>query len=243
VNKHIILTIAIFAAVMQPAHANPVSRRATITGGGGHGRCTIEVTVDHAAEVEISGDRGLLTTTAGQPADWRRFQCNTPLPSNPADFRFTRIQGRGTVRLVQDPHRSGGRAVVQIEDPQAGRGGYTFDLQWRGGSGAGGWTPGPPPFPPGHGPGPPPWHDPAPGGFPIARAIQACQDSVTNRLSRDGYRYVSFERTMPVDNPGPHDWITGTAYGKRAFGNTRFSFSCSVDFGSGRIRSVDVTRR
>src|ERR1700678_3541819 len=124
------------------AHANPVSRRATITGGGGNGRCTIEVNVDASAEVEISGDMGLLTTVAGQPADWRRFQCNAPLPANPADFRFTKMNGRGNIRLVQDPRSTRGRALIRIDDPQSGRGGYTFDLQWRG-PGGGGWTPGP----------------------------------------------------------------------------------------------------
>ncbi len=240
-KKHIVLSTAVLFGFIPAAHANPVSRRATITGGGGNGRCTIEVTVDHAAEVEVSGDTGLLTTTAGQPAAWRRFQCNMPLPSNPVDFRFVRINGRGTVLLTQDPRRTGGRAVVHITDPQGGRGGYTFDLQWR--SRDGGWNPGPQLSPPGHGHGP--WNGPypGPGGFPMARAIRMCQDSVTDRLNQRGYQYVMFERTMPVDNPGRHDWITGTANAQRGFGTTWFSFSCSVDFGSGRIHSVDVRRR
>jgi hypothetical protein len=240
-SKYIFVSATLLAGLMQPAHANPVSRRANITGGGGNGRCTIEVSVDHAAEVEVSGDLGLLTTIAGQPAGWRRFQCNAPLPSNPVDFRFIRINGRGTVRLVQDPRSTGGRAVININDPQGGRAGYTFDLQWRGGPGGGGWAPGPPVPPPGHGPGPLP--GPGWGGFPMARTIRMCQDSVTDRLNRDGYHSVTFERTMPVDNPGRHDWITGTATGKREFGTRWFSFSCSVDFSSGRVHSVDVRRR
>jgi hypothetical protein len=211
---------------MQAAPANPVSRRATITGGGGNGRCTVEVSVDHSAEVEISGDRGLLTTTAGQPATWRRFQCNTPLPRNPVDFRLGGTNGRGTVRLIQDPRSTGGRVVVQITDRQGGRATYSFDLQWRGPRNGGGWTPG-------HGP----------GGFPMARAIQICQDSVTGRLNRDGYSYVTFERTFPDDNPGRNDWVNGRASAKRGFETTRFWFSCSVDFLSGRVRSVDVNRR
>src|ERR1700684_4016816 len=116
-NKRILLSVVILAGVIRPAPANPVSRRATITGGGGNGRCTIEVSVDHAAEVEISGDTGLLTTTAGQPASWRRFQCNAPLPRNPVDFRFGGVNGRGTVRLIQDPRSTGGRGGGPIYDP------------------------------------------------------------------------------------------------------------------------------
>jgi hypothetical protein len=131
-NKQIVFSAVVLSGLIQPAPANPVSRRATITGGGGNGRCTIEVSVDHSAEVEISGDTGLLTTTAGQPAAWRRFQCNAPLPRNPVDFRLGAINGRGTVRLIQDPRSTRGRAVVQINDPKGGRAWYTFDLQWRG---------------------------------------------------------------------------------------------------------------
>jgi len=218
----IFVSAAILAGLAQSAYANSDSRRATITGIGGNGRCSIEVSVDHAAEVEVSGDTGLLTTLAGQPAAWRRFQCNAPLPSRPVDFHFVSIRGRGTVRLVQDPRSTGGRAVIHILDPQGGRGAYAFELQWRDGHGWGGWQPEPSPLP---------------------GLIGICQDSVTARLNREGYHAVVFESTMPVDNPGRHDWITGTAIGKRGFGTTWFSFSCSVDFSSGRVRSVDVRRR
>lgn len=77
----------------------------------------------------------------------------------------------------------------------------------------------------------------------MAKAIRACQDSVTDRLNQDGYQYVSFSRTIPDDNPGSHDWITGTVSAKRGFGTAWFSFSCSVDFRSGWVRSVDVRGR
>jgi hypothetical protein len=57
------------------------------------------------------------------------------LPRNPGDFRFRGVDGRGRVELVRDPSSSGGTAVVRIEDSKGGREGYTFDLEWRGGSG------------------------------------------------------------------------------------------------------------
>jgi hypothetical protein len=243
-KKVLLLGPVILAVLMQPAHANPVSRRAIITGVGGNGRCTIEVTVDGRAEIEVSGDNGVLTTIGGQPAVWRRFQCNAPLPSNPVDFRFARVNGRGTLRLLQDPRSTRGRAVVHIDDHRSGSAAYTFDLQWRG-PGRDGWTPGPPPPPPGQEPGPGPYPGPGthPGGFPKARAVRFCQDSVTTRLNEKGYQYVNFEQTIPVDNPGQNDWIKGTVNGKHWFGTTWFSFSCSADFSSGRVRSVDVHRR
>jgi hypothetical protein len=234
-NKRAIMSAAFLFALTQALEATPITRRATITGGGrGTGKCTIEVNVDDTAEVEISGDTGVLTTLSGQTSVWRRFQCNQPLPFNPGEFRFQGIDGRGSARLIRDPRSNRGTAVIRIEDRKGGREGYTFDLLWRGSEG-GNWYPQQPPIPPGH--------YPHPGGFPMAKAIQLCQDSVTNRLNRDGYPYVTFERTIPDDKPGRNDWVIGAVKGRRGYEATRFSFSCSVDFSSGRVRSVDVNRR
>src|SRR5258706_4339226 len=110
------------------------SRRADIRGGGGPGKCTIEVVVDGTAEVEINQTNGRLRTLSGQPAQWRRFECNQPLPPNPVNFRFRGIDGRGRQELVSDPGR-GGVAVVRITDSQGGAEGYTFDIEWGGGGG------------------------------------------------------------------------------------------------------------
>jgi hypothetical protein len=130
-DKRILRGAAILAVLVQSAHADPASRRAAITGGGSNRKCTIEVTVDGVAEVAISGDTGLLTTFLGAPALWRRFECNMPLPANPVDFRFVKIAGRGTALLLRDPRTTGGRAVIHLNDPEAGRAVYTFELQWR----------------------------------------------------------------------------------------------------------------
>jgi len=117
--------------------------RANISGAAGDGKCTFEVVVDGAAEIEIRGDQGSVRTLSGSPASWRRLECNQPLPNNPSDFRFQGIDGRGTQRLVRDPNSSGGIAVIRIDDPQGGSEGYTGDIMWRGGSnywgGVGNW--------------------------------------------------------------------------------------------------------
>jgi hypothetical protein len=111
-------------------------RTANIRGGGGDGKCTIEVEVDGVAEVEIRGTAARLRTREGQRATWRRFECNQPMPTRPYEFRFRGIDGRGRQELVRDPNR-GGAAIVLIEDPRGGREGYTFDILWRGGSDTG----------------------------------------------------------------------------------------------------------
>ncbi len=225
------ITGVILVALLQSLHANVISRRATIVGGGdGGGKCTLEVNVDGSAEVEIWGDTAQLRTISGQDAVWRRFQCTAPMPQAPADFRFVGVDGRGHVGLLRDPRSNRGRAVVRIDDPRGGREGYTFDLQWRGATGPG-WNPGPPP---GRGP---------EQEFGSVWAVQACRDAVTNRLNQSGFPTVMFGRIVPENNPGRNDWVRGTATGRHRFGSTFFSFSCSVDFNSGRVRSVDVQRQ
>jgi hypothetical protein len=47
------------------------------------------------------------------------------------------VDGRGRQTLLRDPASNRGTAVVRIEDPQGGREGYTFDIEWRGAGGAG----------------------------------------------------------------------------------------------------------
>ncbi len=101
----------------------------------GEGKCTIDIVVDGAAEVEIRGDRATLRNLAGGQPQWRRFECTGPLPANPDNFRFDPQEGRGRQELIRDPRR-GGVAVVRIEDRNGGREGYKFDIYWSGYQGA-----------------------------------------------------------------------------------------------------------
>ena len=128
-KQWVLLTFALgLGGVLQ---AQAISQRAVITGGGsrGEGKCTIEVNVDTAAQVEVRGDTAFVRTLRGQPAELRRFQCNIPMPVNPAGLRFQGVDGRGRQQLVRD-NRNTGAVVVYIEDPDNGREGYTFDLVW-----------------------------------------------------------------------------------------------------------------
>src|ERR1700732_5283761 len=130
-TKRTVRIIAVSAAFAAVALAQ--NRQATIVGGGGpdRGKCTMEVVVDGVAQVEIRGATATLRTLSGQPAQWRRFECTGAMPVNPANFRFSGVDGRGRQELVRDP-RNGGVAVVQIEDKEGGAEGYTFDINWEG---------------------------------------------------------------------------------------------------------------
>lgn len=107
-------------------------RTAEIRGGGGDGKCTVELTVDDVAEVEIRGRDAKVRTVSGSPASFRRFECNQELPNRPSDFRFKGVDGRGRQNMVRSAS-DGGRAVIRIEDSKGGSEGYTFDIFWSGG--------------------------------------------------------------------------------------------------------------
>lgn len=195
-NRRLCLVALTLGAGALLGQGAALTRRATPSGRGGDGKCTIEVDVDDAAEVEVSGDVGVLRTLEGQTAVWRRFECNGPLPSNPGDFRFRGIDGRGNVYLVRDPRSSRGRAVVRIEDPKGGREGYTFDLEWRGSTG-GVWRDddGPPPL--GR------YGGGRDGGAysPASRAIRICEEAVVSRIRRRVTALSILKELSPTTTP------------------------------------------
>ncbi len=144
-GNRLFIAAAAFTAFSGTMTAQNQTRRMTSVGGGtpDRGKCTIEVLVDGAAEVEIRGNSATLRNLSGAAPQWRRFECTGPLPSNPGNFRFSGVDGRGRQQLIHDP-RSGGSALVRIDDPDGGSEGYTFDLTW--GNGWGNGAPPPPPF-------------------------------------------------------------------------------------------------
>jgi hypothetical protein len=220
--------VAALAALASAASAQPNERRARIVGGGDRdrGKCTIEVVVDGSAEVEIRGDFAALRNLAGQPPEWRRFECSSPMPPNPANFRFIGVDGRGRQQLVREPR--GGPAVIRIEDPQSGREGYTFDVTWDGS------------FNPGPGPGGPPASF---RRFTADQAVAICQDSVRQQARvRFGDARVEFRNVRMDDNPGRNDWVVGAidVLGRRNPAEEHMRFACSVNFDTGQVRSVDL---
>src|SRR5947209_14408596 len=89
-----VIGVAVFGSLCS---AQTSSRQASMRGGGNpnEGKCTVEVVVDGAAQVEIRGTSAQLINLKGQPAQWRRFECTSPMPTNPAGVRFSGVDGRG----------------------------------------------------------------------------------------------------------------------------------------------------
>jgi hypothetical protein len=227
------------------ATSQNLQRRASIIGGGGapdRGKCTIEVVVDGAAEVEVRGDNGVLRNLAGQTPQWKRFECTAPVPANPPNFRFTGIDGRGGQELVRAP-QGGGGAVIRINDPQGGAEGYTFDLTWGGGErilpGYGGPQQGG--YPP---QGRPDDHRDG-GGRPyasVADSVRGCQEEVKRQVYERFHTWnVAFRRTGTEDNPGGRDVVRGIMDIRRGYDRDAvFRYTCSVNFESGTIRNVQM---
>jgi hypothetical protein len=99
------------------------------------GRCDIRVRVDGEAEFGLRGETLTIRTLNGEPPRDAGSECSTPLPRNVEDFRFKGIDGRGEVRLLEEPSaRNRWLAVVRIRDNKSGSEEYRYRLEWGRGS-------------------------------------------------------------------------------------------------------------
>lgn len=108
-----------------------------------NGRCIIRVMVDDEVDVELSGDQVRVRVLKGGPGRDDGSECTQPLPIGGfSRFAFRGIDGRGEVRLVQEP-RPGNNygAIVAIKDSRKGNEGFTFELSWTT-DGSAFWRPG-----------------------------------------------------------------------------------------------------
>ncbi len=239
------------AVCLMPLEAQ-MQRRANLTGGGNgaYGKCTIEVVVDGAADVEVRGDRATLRDLNGQQPQWRRFECTGAMPANPQNFRFAGVDGRGRQELVRDPS-SGGSAVVRIQDRDNGAEAYTFDLTWgRGGNSQqrgvpadGGYRLGDQRGPAGDRP----RYDQRDNRPDVRRlsaddTARACQDAVRQQAAERFHTpNVAFRRIAVEDNPGGRDSIRGVVDVRRGYDRDEaYRFNCAVNLESGQIRGVEI---
>ena len=87
--------------------------------------------VDDTATIAISGrDVRIQANKAGVREEREDFR-GTSLPRRPLRVELREADGRGDIRLVQQPTpRNHFTAVVRIYDKQPGYGRYNFTLQW-----------------------------------------------------------------------------------------------------------------
>ena len=264
-KRQLLQAFAVCATLTSAVYGQSYPRQASIVGGGNpnQGKCTIEVIVDGAAQVEIRGTSATLRNLSGQPAQWRRYECNAAMPANPSNFRLQGIDGRGRQSLVRNP-QNGGVAVVEIEDKDNGSEGYTFDILWdsRGGYNDGGNRNQPPLA--GNGP---VYRDDNQNrnrsddqyrgnnreggyyrqynhGFAKEEAVRVCQQEVSRQAEQRFHANdVHFLQTRTDDNPGREDWVTGRIDVHRGPRGDVYGFSCAVNFDDGRVRTVQIDAR
>ncbi len=239
----LIATYAVLAAGL--TFAQSYQRQATLgTGTLDQGQCVIEVQVDATAEVEIRGTAGVLTNIAGQPPQWRRFECSGPMPVNPTNFKFSATGGRGQQQLVRDPSTTG-VAIVRIEDKNGGAANYQFTFEWQGYSG----NPAPLGFPQSGSAGNPSIFDNSAAGasngkgkaMSSAEAVESCQQQiVTLATQRFNTTNVFFRRTSVDNNKRGQDQIRGTIDVNANNQAQRYRFNCAVNLNNGRIRSAQI---
>ena len=87
--------------------------------------------VDQEAVIYCRVKSCVSQTVNGAPVADERFKFSRPLPDRPVDVRLEQTDGRGEIRLVEQPsERNQYAARVSIRDPQSGAGEYSFTLVW-----------------------------------------------------------------------------------------------------------------
>ncbi len=99
----------------------------------GKGQCDIRLIVGGEVEVTVRGDWVQVRAIHGPEARDDGSQCSGPLPNSaPAAFSFDKKEGRGEVRLLEEPSTSSDyKAVVSIRNSGSSEEKYHFRLSWR----------------------------------------------------------------------------------------------------------------
>ncbi len=124
-----ILAAAVFAGMVATALPAAAQGRAGISWSGN---------IDANTVIYIQGNSVSTQVRRGQGPTGVSYHFFGRLPNRPVLVSLANWDGRGIVRILQQPGPDNGfTAAVQIRDPQPGRGHYDFDLRWDGGFGGG----------------------------------------------------------------------------------------------------------
>jgi len=91
--------------------------------------------VDQEAIINCRARSCVAQTGSGAPVADEHFKFSRPLPNHDVEVALEQVEGRGEIRLVEQPsERNQYTARVSIRDPQSGVGEYAFALVWSRGS-------------------------------------------------------------------------------------------------------------
>jgi hypothetical protein len=87
--------------------------------------------VDEEAVISCRKQSCVSSAERGAPVSDEHFKFSRPLPDRDCEVRLDDPQGRGEIRLIEQPRRRNNfTARVSIRDPLAGVGEYSFTLEW-----------------------------------------------------------------------------------------------------------------
>ncbi len=100
-------------------------------GGGGFAQLTWQGRVDDVVRLEIRGRNVRGYALSGQRLSNERFDFNQPLPNRDVNVNVERRDGRGDVRVIQQPNRFNNyTAIIEIRDTSGGADNYNLDISW-----------------------------------------------------------------------------------------------------------------
>ncbi|REJ75217.1 MAG: hypothetical protein DWQ47_06945 [Acidobacteria bacterium] len=92
--------------------------------------------VDDVVRIRVSGRSAFANAISGRPVSGVTYDFLNPLPRRNLIVNVSKTEGRGSVRIVEQPNiRNNYTAVLEIRDPRGGADNYAFELDWRGGGG------------------------------------------------------------------------------------------------------------
>ena len=117
-----------YDVVINPGPTYPPS------GGGANGTATWAGRVDARANIVIRGNDMRAQDMTGSGLQVREQNMYGVLPRRVAAVSVQKREGRGDVRVIQQPNRSNNfTAIIQIDDPRGGADDYRLDISWTGG--------------------------------------------------------------------------------------------------------------
>ena len=102
-------------------------------GGSTTGSATWSGRVDKTANIIISGNTIRAVDISNSGVTTTQQYVNGSLPRRPATVTVRKRDGRGTVRILEQPNsRNNYQAVIRIEDPRGGSDNYRIEVTWQG---------------------------------------------------------------------------------------------------------------
>jgi hypothetical protein len=99
--------------------------------GGGNAKLDWSGRVDDVVRLEIQGRNVRSYAMSGQPLSNVRFNFSEALPRRAVNVTVDRRDGRGDVRVIQQPNRSNNfTAIIEVRDTRGGADNYSLDVNW-----------------------------------------------------------------------------------------------------------------